>query len=446
MSANTPLQAYGERFNALAAELGTSAPSWLLDMKRAAFDRFADRGFPDPRHEEWKYTNVRPIATKAFADPAASAAELGSDQVNERLFDGLDARLMVFVNGLFRADLSAPGDPAEGVVIQSLAEAIRTTPQRVQSVLSQAASDEYSSFVALNTAFMGDGVLLELAPAAVLDRPLHLLFIATADAEPVACHPRILIHAGAGSEATVIEHYVGQAESAGFTNAVTEILAEANASIRHYLLQDQSQKAYHIGSLFARQHRDSRVLSNNINLGGRLARNDVNVTLAEEGAEAVLNGLFMTQGRQHTDNHTRIHHAAPHTRSEESYRGVADGHGRGVFKGRVLVARDAQKIEAHQNSANLLLSEHAEIDTKPELEIYADDVVCSHGATVGQLEDQSLFYLRSRGIDEETARGILVFAFADEIIERLDLAPIRAQLEQRIVGRLPDSEMLKEFV
>jgi Fe-S cluster assembly protein SufD len=195
-----------------------------------------------------------------------------------------------------------------------------------------------------------------------------------------------------------------------------------------------------------RQHRDSRFVSHNIQLGGRLARHDINAELAEPGAEVTLNGLFVVGGRQHMDTHTRIHHAAPHTNSLEGYRGVADGHGRGVFKGRVLVDRDAQKIDAQQSSANLLLSEHAEIDTKPELEIYADDVKCSHGATVGQLDKESLFYLRSRAIDAETARGLLVFAFADEVVERLDLAPIRERLEQRLVGRLPDSDMLKGFV
>lgn len=446
MSATKSVESYADRFGALEAGLAQSAQAWLVDLKQAAFARFSETGFPDPRHEEWKYTNVRPIASKGFADPSSSQVIVDETQLSQFLFPELDAYVMVFVNGGFRADLSSLETLPRGVVIQGLAEALRAHPDRVGDVLGKTASYEHSSFVALNTAFMQDGAFVDLAAGVVLEKPLHLLFVATADAQPVACHPRVLVHAGAGSEATLIEHYVGQENSAGFTNVVTEIVTEVNASVRHYLLQDESQQAYHIGSVFAHQHRDSRLLSNNVNLGGRLVRNDINVTLAEEGAEAVLNGLFMVDGRQHTDNHTRIHHAAPRTRSEEGYRGVGDGHGRGVFKGRVLVARDAQKIEAHQSSANLLLSEHAEIDTKPELEIYADDVVCSHGATVGQIDEQSLFYLRSRAIDEKTARGILVFAFADEVIERLDLAPIRGQLEHRIVGRLPDSDMLREFV
>lgn len=446
MSAVNPVQAYAERFGALESQLAANSPHWLIELKRTAFAHFAESGFPDPRQEEWKYTNVRPIATKGFVSPDATAVTVDENWVSDLLFPDLDAHVLVLVNGELRPELSALGVMPDGVTVQGLADALDANPQRLEVFLGQAASYEHSSFAALNTAFIRDGVFVDLAPNAVLDKPLHLLFVATAADQPVACHPRVLIHAGVGAEATVIEHYVGQGQSSGFTNVVTEVLAEANSTVRHYLLQDETQHAYHIGNIFARQHRDSRFLSNNINLGGRLTRNDINVTLAEEGAEAVLNGLFMVEGRQHTDNHTRIHHAAPHTRSEEGYRGVGDGHGRGVFKGRVLVARDAQKIEAHQSSANLLLSEHAEIDTKPELEIFADDVVCSHGATVGQIDEQSLFYLRSRAIDEQTARGILIFAFADEVIERLDLTPIRARLEQRIVGRLPDSDMLRDFV
>jgi Fe-S cluster assembly protein SufD len=439
-------QSYLEQFDRQEQSLTGALPDWLRAQKKAALERFADRGFPDPRHEEWRYTNVRPIAKKAFraADPAPVALEPGD--LGTWRFAGLDAHTLVFVNGRFSAELSSTDDRIAGVRIVPLSGALTNQPDALAGALGSVVDDALNSFAALNTAFLADGAYVHIPRGVVLEKPVYLMFVSTAEPEAIVSHPRIVIHASEGSESRIIEHYVGQSGSANFTNTVTEVITEPNASVRHYLLQEEAAESYHIGSIHVRQSRDSRFSSYNVNLGGRLVRNDINVRLSEQGAQVDLNGLFIVDGRQHVDNHTRIHHAAPRTYSDESYRGVADGHGRGVFKGRVLVDRDSQKIESHQNSANLLLSEHAEIDTKPELVIYADDVVCSHGATVGQLDEQALYYLRSRAIDEETARGLLVFAFADEVVQRMDIAPIRERLEHRIVGRLPDSEMLRNFV
>jgi len=441
-----PTKTYVDQFNQLEGELARRLPSWWLEQKRAALTRFSAAGFPDPRQEEWKYTNVRPITKKAFLPAQQGRVQPSGEEVAQLRFPALDAHVLVFVNGRLNIALSQIGDLPAGVRAMSLGEAIAQDVEGLSERLGAAVSYDNNSFAALNTAFAEDGAYIELARDTRLEWPVHLIFLATNEEEPVVAHPRVLVAAGAGSEATVVEHYMGQEGSRNWNNAVTEVLLAANASLEHYLLQQESIQGYHVGSVYVRGSRDSRYTSHNVNLGGRLVRNDLNASLLEPGARAVLNGLFMVGGRQHVDNHTRVHHAAPHTSSEETYRGVGDGHGRGVFKGRVWVDRDAQKVEAHQNSANLLLSENAEIDTKPELEIYADDVACSHGATVGQLDEDSLFYLRSRAIDQDTARGLLIFAFADEVVERLGLEPVRAALEERIAGRLPDSDKLKGFV
>lgn len=443
---DTTAQSYVEQFDRHEQLLPGALPDWLRTQKKAALARFAERGFPDPRHEEWRYTNLRPIAKKNFREADSTTVSLTAGELEAWRFAGLDAHALVFVNGRLSRELSSIGDMVEGVRIMALSDALVADSDELAGVLGSAINDELNSFATLNTAFLSEGAYVRIPAGTLLQKPVYLMFVSTAEHEPLVTHPRVVIHAGEGSECRVIEHYVGQAGSGNFTNAVTEVVTEPNASVRHYLLQEEGTEGYHIGSIHVRQARDSRFTSHNINLGGRLVRNDINVRLGEPGAQAELNGLFIVDGRQHVDNHTRVHHAAPRTYSNESYRGVADGHGRGVFNGRVLVDRDSQKIESHQNSANLLLSENAEIDTKPELVIYADDVVCSHGATVGQLDEQALYYLRSRAIDEETARGLLVFAFADEVVQSIDIAPIRERLEHRIVGRLPDSEMLRNFV
>ena len=439
-------QAYIDRLEESRGQWESRLPDWLIEQKRTAAETFAREGFPDPRNEEWKYTNVRPIAKKVFQPAAAGQAPVDASVVDDHKFAGQETLDLVFVNGIFREELSGTADLPEGVAVKNLARALEDSPEAVGKTLGSVVTYQDNSFAAFNTAFFEDGAFIELANNAVLETPIRLLFVSTAEAEPVVSHPRVVISAGTSSQASVIEQFVGQEGSGNFTNAVTEIRLAANARVEHYKLQEESTKAYHVVSIHVDQARDSHYACHNIALGARLARTDINPTLSEQGAHTFLNGLFMPQGRQHMDTHTRIHHAAAHTTSEEVYRGVLDGHGRGVFKGRVLVARDSQKIEAHQSNDNLLLSDNAEVDTKPELEIYADDVVCSHGATVGQLDEDALYYLRSRAVDKDLARDLLIFAFADEVVARIPLKPLREQLEQMIVGRLPDNEKLKEFV
>ncbi|WP_028484433.1 Fe-S cluster assembly protein SufD [Thioalkalivibrio sp. ALE17] len=411
-------------------------PQWLLERRRVAARRFIETGFPDPRDEEWKYTNVRPLTNKAFA-AAERRDSLDAATVAGHTHQGLEPIQLVFEDGHLRPDLSELGPLPAGVQIRGLNSAIHENPDELEPHLDAVAHDWFSPFPTLNTAFLTDGVLIHLARGVTLERPLQILLYGNAESEALWCHPRILIIAEEQAAATVIEHYVDAEGARGFTNVVTEIVAHAGAQIQHYLLQDHSDTAYHVGNVFVRQHRDSVVTSHNVNMGGRLVRHDLNIDLIEPGSEIHLNGLFLVSGRQHADTHTRVHHSVPHTRSREEYRGIAQGHGRGVFKGRVLIQEGAQKTEAEQHSANLLLSDKAEIDTKPELEIYADDVKAAHGATVGQLDAEALYYLASRGIPRETARAMLVHAFAEQVLDRIALEPVREAMRDRLSQRLP---------
>jgi len=438
-------RSYLEQFARLESNL-QGLPSWLAAQRREALERFSSEGFPDPRAEEWKYTNVRPIARQTFQKPAEAGVEVARTALDGARFDGLELTDLVFVNGRFRADLSSPPIQRPGVRVRDLATVIAAEPGSLEGLLGSAISYQDNSFVSLNTAFLEDGAVVELAPETTLEQPLRLLMVSAPESEPVVYHPRAVIRVGRQARATVVEHFLGLEGARNFCNVVSEVRLEDGARLEHYRIQQEAEQGFLVGSIHAAIARDAHYVSHNVNLGGRLVRHDVNVRLAQPGAHCELNGLLVARGRQHVDNHTRIHHAAPHTTSQESYKYVLDGHARGVFKGSVLVDRDSQKIEAHQLSGNLLLSETAEVDTKPELEIYADDVICSHGATVGQLDEASLFYLRSRAVDQETARSLLVFAFADEVISRMALPQIRSRLEEIMVGRLPDSEKLKGFV
>ena len=279
-----------------------------------------------------------------------------------------------------------------------------------------------------------------------MDKPLSLVFVAAKQAQSAAIHTRNLIVMGKQSQATIIEHYLGLDDARYLSNTVTEVITNDSARLTHYKLQQESLQGFHVGYLSARQERDSRIESHSISLGGDIVRNDIDVELSAPGAHLSLNGLYMAGGNQHIDNHTLVHHAKPHTGSEENYRGVLNDRARGVFNGKVVVHKQAQKTVAQQANANLLLSDDAEIDTKPELEIYADDVKCSHGATIGRLDESMLFYLRARAIEEDTARSLLTFAFADEVIKRIRLAPIRARLEHMVLGKLPDAGLIREFM
>jgi Fe-S cluster assembly protein SufD len=436
---------YLARFAALENDLSTQ-PEWLAGQRRDALEAFRVEGFPNPRAEEWRYTNVRPIVRQQFAPSRGGEVALDGHVVPEARIGSLDLIDLVFVNGRFRPELSDASAGIRGINVTSLATAIAEQPDGLQGLLGGVVRYDDNPFAALNGAFFEDGALIDVAADMEPDRPIRLLLFSTSEHEPVECHPRVLIRLGRHARASVIEHYLGTEGARNFCNVVSEVRLEDGSRLEHYRLQQESAQGFLVASLHATVMRDANLISHNVNLGGRLVRQDLNVRLEQPGAAVELYGLMLAGGRQHVDNHTRVHHVGERTRSQQSYKCVLDDNARGVFKGRVMVDRNAQKIEAHQSSGNLLLSDGAEIDTKPELEIYADDVVCSHGATIGQLDESSLFYLRSRGIDEQTARALLIFAFADEVISKMDLGAVRARLEELIVGRLPDSETLRGFV
>jgi Fe-S cluster assembly protein SufD len=420
---------------------GMHAP-WLTRLRTDALDAFAQKGFPNRRDEEWKYTSVAAFEQQAFSAIANNHDAANAAAAVQRIaIDGDETHLLVFHNGRYAPELSLPGELPAGAHLASLAYALDSMPEALQPWL---ASDEpQAAFGALNTAFMSDGAYLHLKRGTVLQAPVHLVFLSTIAGR--ASHLRNVIVAEEGAQATVIEHYAGVDGTSYFTNAITQIHAAANASIEHHKLQQEASDAFHIAGIHARQQRDSRLESNSFSLGAALARNDITTVFDATGCDATLNGLYLVGGRQHVDHHTRIDHRMPNGTSRENYRGVLDGASHGVFNGKVIVHPGAQKTNAFQANHNLLLSRDAEIDTKPQLEIFADDVKCNHGATVGQLDANQLFYLRSRGIDETVARNMLVHAFAHDVIERIRVAALRTRLEQILLDRLPPVERIGEL-
>jgi Fe-S cluster assembly protein SufD len=435
---------YLSQFSALHAELPGHGIEWLDRSRRGALDAFAKTGFPTHRHEDWKYTRVTPIEKRSFTVPERNGIDVQRTDLERFSLGALDCEQLVFVNGHYVDALSRRNVVESGVRVTTLESAMRASSQLLENHLGRLADTTGQPFSALNTAFMTDGAVVHVDAGNSDQRPVHLLFLATT--EDVVAHPRILVIAESGSRATVVESYASLAEGCYFTNALTEIALMEEAQVDHYKIQEESTKAFHVATLEVRQDRDSRFASHSISFGGQLVRNDINVRIDAEGAACTLNGLFMVGGRQHVDYHTRIDHAKAHGTSEEIYKGILDGRSRGVFNGRVKVHPDAQKTDARQSNNNLLLSRDAEIDTKPELEIYADDVKCAHGATVGQLDEQALFYLRSRGIGERQARGLLTFGFAREILDRVELAPLRDKLTGGLLNRMPDAQHIREMV
>ena len=418
-------------------ELPGARVPWLARLREDAIARFAERGLPTTRDEDWKYTSVAPIAKRAFAllpHDAPPGVDVGAF-VPE---DGAAHRL-VFVDGRYVPRLSRIGPLPAGVTLESLAATLERDPEGLEPWLAATAHE--TVFAALNAAFMSDGVHLRLARGVVLDEPIHAIFVSTA--ADAAVHPRNVIVAEDGAGGALVEHYVGHDAAASLTNALTRVAVGANASVAHYRLQQESVRALHVGAVHASQQRAGRFASHSITLGAALARHDVTTTFDAEGCEATLDGLFVAGGRQHVDHHTRIDHAQPHGTSREHYRGILDGSARGVFNGKVIVHPRAQRSDALLSSHNLLLSKSAEIDTKPELTIDADDVKCAHGATVGQLDDDQLFYLRARGLDAPFARALLTYAFAHDVIERVRVASLRSAIERALFARLPDGERIR---
>lgn len=428
MSANPKqiLPAALDRLRALFAARSAATPE-LHAAQSSALERFLARGFPTQRDEAWHYTNLRRLESRNFglAQPGASIAAAHLPQ--------FDAARLVFLNGTYSSALSEMS--CDGLRVRTWNRATSADTQLTQQILAEPPGLEPTVFRDLNTAFLEAAVLLELAPGIECSKPVHLLHVWT-DGPSQMSHPRVIVRVGRNSRMTLIEHYSATADLEHFTNAQTSIVLEENAELTHCRLQEEAVRTFHIGAVHVSQQRDSRYHFTELALGASLGRTDLGVRLEDQGARAELDGLFFPRATQHLDVHTRIDHLAPHTLSEENYRGIAHERGRGVFNGKAVVHPGAQKIEAHQSSRNLLLSPQAEIDSKPDLEIYANDVKCSHGATTGRLDPASLFYLRSRGIDEQEARVLLIHAFAESVLSAVPGQALRNYLHEKLADKL----------
>ena len=431
---------YVEHYREIATELPGQQLDWLRALRASADRSFADRGFPSPREEEWRYTNVTAIEKKRFRPGSPGTAADVAPLLHLGLAEGWR---VVLVDGVFNPGLSHLEGLPEGAVVLSLSEALTRYPENIRARLEQTPADPSSRFVDFNTAFFRDGVYIDIADRVVLEAPIQILHLAT---QPEGLSvTRHLIALGRQAEARIVETHAGLDSAAYLSASVTQLTLAEGASLDHYKLQLESPRAYHFGSLLIEQQPTSSLRQHHSAFGGLIGRTDIHTSLGR-GAECELNGLFMVNGRSHLDTHFVVHHREPQATSREQYRGIAGDRGRGVFAGRIVVDEAAAKTDAEMSSRNLLLSEDAEIDSKPQLEIYTDDVKCAHGVTVGQLEAESVFYLQSRGIDEISARNMLTFAFANEMVEKIALEPLRQQVRAALLQKLPQTDIRVDWL
>jgi Fe-S cluster assembly protein SufD len=408
---------------------------WLRRLRDDAFAQFQKAGFPTSSAEDWRFTNITPIAGTDFQLPTKENRPISRQEIEPYFLAGAGCRL-VFVNGRFTPELSAVPDASDGIIARSLAKQIATDSETVEVNLGRFLDTKRDAFSALNTAFLEDGAYVHIREGLVPERPLHLLFVSVGGDAPLMTHPRNLIIAEKGSEATIVEEYVSLGKGRLLSNAATEVVVEDAANVSHYRIERESVETFHVSTLRLQQGRDTNVASHSLLLGGTLIRNNVHPVLAGVGGECLVNGLFLGTGREHLDNYMLVEHRSPHCQSRQFYNGILDQHAHGVFHGRIIVHRDAQKTDAKQTNRNLLLSDEAQIDSKPQLEIFADDVKCTHGATIGQIDEGALFYLRTRGIDELSARRLLLESFARECLDRMSQGPARSHVETLLLGRV----------
>jgi Fe-S cluster assembly protein SufD len=421
-------------YDRFVRERGGAATPWLRELRSRALARFAETGFPTTRDEEWRFTNVAPIAETRFAlasQPADGADAMGL--VGGVAFDRVAARVVV-VNGRFSADLSmVPG--ASPTMATGLGAALAADAGALEPELGQLAL-EGRPFAALNTAFLDDGALVRIPAGTVVEDPIHIVLVTVPGTAPIVSHPRIVVIAGANAQATIVETYIGTSGSQYLTNAVTEVILGDRAVVEHYKDQREPETAHHIATMHVRLGRSSTLVSQSFAFGGQIVRNDIVAVLGGEGGECTLNGLYFSDGRRLVDTHTTIDHALPHCASHELYKGILAGKARAIFNGKIVVRPDAQKTDAKQTNRALILSDGAQINTKPQLEIFADDVKCTHGAAIGQLDDEAMFYLRARGLTAVEARDLLIHAFAGEILNQIKVEPVRVQMETALFEQL----------
>jgi Fe-S cluster assembly protein SufD len=419
-------------FEQAKRSLAAAGPASLHRLREAAIQRFAGLGIPTLDDEDWRFTPLAAMTQSVFK--LGETVEVDAAQVQRLAFAPDNCHRLLFVNGRFAVALSSLQGLPQGAIVASLPDALKNHRNKVEPHLAQHADYEEHTFTALNTAFIEDGAFIFLPKNVVVEKPIYLLFVSAASNDPTASHPRTLIVAEHNCQARIVEAFLGLGEDVYFTNAVTEIVAGEGVVLDYSKLQRESRRAFHVHTLQLHQGKSSNLKSHTVNLGGRLVRNEVNAFLDGEGCECTLNGLSIASGEQLVDNHTRIDHAKPHGVSHELYKSILDGKAHGVFNGRIYVHPDAQKTDAKQTNQTLLLSESAVINAMPQLEIFADDVKCTHGATVGQLDAESIFYLRTRGIDKEAARALLTYAFANDIVGRIGVDSLRDGLEKLLIA------------
>ncbi len=427
------LQAFGD----FETRLNGQSDSPFHRIRKQAIQVFGDLDFPTTRDEAWTHTSVAELAGTEFIGSLPDQSSVSPESLSPYTFEanGFGGSRLTFVNGSCSKDLSTVTPLPDGVTVTSLRQALAGGDERLLEHLGRVAPVQDQAFAALNTAFVDDGAFVYIPRNTDLLAPVLLLFLSTDASQPQVTYPRVLVVAEEGARATVVEACCGPDRGASFTNAVTEVVAGDNAFIDHYKLDMEGREAYHIALTQTRQGRKSNVSTLTLSLGGRLIRNDVNALLSGEGCEATANGLYLTEGQQHIDNHTLIEHAEPNCSSHELYKGLLGGRSTGVFRGKIHVHQKAQMTDAYQANQNLLLSDEAEINSKPQLEIYADDVKCSHGATIGQLDQDALFYLRARGVGLELAQQMLVRSFAGDILERIKVDPVREAMTDRVMAK-----------
>ena len=435
VTAKEYIGSYVESFTDFEKRAAGREPAWMQSLRRQAFARFCEVGFPTTHDEDWRFTNVAEIARTPFRMAVDGTASLAASDLRQWRVAG-EACLLVFVNGHFSRELSSLENLPRGLTVGSLAEHIGSGDDVLEEHMGRYLDIGRDAFCALNTAFAEDGGYVHIRRGAVIEGAIHLLFVSTGTDAPTMSHPRNLIVAEEDSQAAIVEDYVSFGSGVAFCNSATELAASDNAVISHYMIEQEHTQTFNVSTLRIQQGRSANVASHSVLAGGALVRNNVHPVLAGEGSECLINGLFVGNGRQHIDNYMLVEHASPHCGSRQFYNGILDGRSHGVFHGRIIVHKDAQKTDAKQTNRNLLLSDDAQIDTKPQLEIYADDVKCTHGATIGQIEADALFYLRSRGIDEASARRLLLVAFANECLERMKEDDIREHIEKLINGRV----------
>jgi len=414
----------------------------IHQIRRKAIEQFEKLGFPTTKHEEWRFTNISPLTRTQFT-PAyqVEAQEISEEQFNKISIKRLNGIKLIFINGKYSEKLSDKSFP-KGIEISSLAHILQNENTSLHKIIEHFANIENNSFTSLNTSFLLEGVFIQIHANIEINEPIYLVYITTDTKTPLIIHPRNIIMVAKNSKASIIEHYISTENNSNFTNAVSEIRLDENAVLEHNKIQTESNNAFHIGSTYIEQLSKSKFTSNSIMIGGSLVRNNIYATLNGEETECTLNGLSLASGNQLIDNHTSIDHAKPNCSSREFYKAILDGKARGVFNGKIYVRKDSQKTDSKQTNKTLLLSDEATMNTKPQLEIFADDVKCTHGAAIGYLDSDSLFYLRSRGISENIARDILTYAFANDIIERITIEPIQEYLHNILFSRFKKARIL----